>query len=314
MRPNLVALLAIMAMIGTSAAIVTGAVAGGNATMSVSPASQNRLTGQLFDVYVMVDTPNEIGAYEFSMVYDSTVLRVVAVTNDTFLGQTGRQPNCLNISNDNLIHFGCGTSGSALGPSGLGRLTWIRLEAIGVGTSPLSLRLASLADVNGDPLPVNDSDGSVTVLLGPTPTKTNTPQPTATAVPATPIPSSTPAPAATATATLAPAPTSTPAPAPTSTSAPATSTPVVAAGATLTPLPPTTTQTPKPPSQRTATAYVATQTRTTGSAPTSTSVPGALPASTGSSEPVTSAPQQGVLGAGRRPGIRLPDTGSGGKR
>jgi hypothetical protein len=135
------------------------------ATMAISPVEQTRTQGRLFSVFVTVDTPRTIGAYEFSLRYDPSIVKIVSVVDTGFLGKTGRPVTCFTINLDNLLRFACASSGTTPpGPEGRGMLTRIVFEAASPGVSQLSLRNVVLTTEDGDGIAVTDHDGVARVI------------------------------------------------------------------------------------------------------------------------------------------------------
>lgn len=160
----------------------------------VQPPSQVAQTGVQFTVDIVVDMVTNLGAYEFTVAFDPSLVSYVGVTNGTFLGSTGRGANCLGpFPEAGSVRFGCVTIGDEPdGPSGTGVLARVRFSGLAPGTSAMNLTKVILTDVSGTPLPHTDHDGEVTVIVGPTPTPcpdgvcptpTAAPLPTATSTP-----------------------------------------------------------------------------------------------------------------------------------
>jgi hypothetical protein len=210
--------------------------ASGQATIVrvVSPGTAS--VGDSVPVSINIDNVANLGAYEWVLAYDPTVLELAPPAgsanpvNGTFLGSP-RSVLCTALTPElGTVRFGCVSSGTPdTGPSGSGVLSTVTFNAIAVGGSSLCLRWASLADasaeVNDIPLsPGQYQHGSIIVGRGSPPPAC---APAATPTPATPPPDYTPPsgetplppvatatpgpPAATATP---PGPTPTPAPTP----------------------------------------------------------------------------------------------------
>jgi hypothetical protein len=143
----------------------------------------------------MVDKVTNLGAYEFTLLFNPAIISFVGVTNGPFLGSTGRSVSCIGpVVDSGSVRFGCVTLGAEPdGPTGTGLLARVRFSALAAGTSTLDLTKVILADISGTPLPHMDLDGQVTAIVGPTPTPCpGGICPTATATPvatATPTPS-----------------------------------------------------------------------------------------------------------------------------
>ncbi|MCH7793040.1 MAG: hypothetical protein IID31_12265, partial [Planctomycetes bacterium] len=160
--------------------------------ISVYPSAQNVSAGTNIVVEIRVDNVASLAAYEFEIQYEPRLLTFVSVTNNSFLGSTGRNVTCLppQLGLD-TVRYGCVTFSPPPpdGPSGSGVLATITFSTSCAGSSPLAFTLAGLGDALGAGLPLQTQDGSATVTGGgvcPTPTVTPTPGP------ASPTPSPTP--------------------------------------------------------------------------------------------------------------------------
>lgn len=243
----------------------------GTTAVVIDPQSQQVGPGDVFAVDVVVQSVKNLGAYDFTLVYNPNVINFESVTNLSFLGSTGRSVSCPPpMAEGWLLRFGCVTTGLGIpGPSGSAQLAEIIFRAAAPvpypGWSTLQFQEVGLADPLGEPISAQLGSGSVYVLSPPTstPTATYTPTPTNTYTPkptetytATPTDTDTPTPTETYTPTPTETytPTPTEAPAPTETETP-TPTPVETPTpeATTTPTPteaatpaPTETETPTP--------------------------------------------------------------------
>jgi hypothetical protein len=169
----------------------------GTTTMCISPTSQVEDTGITFTVDVVADNASNLGAYQFTLSFDPSVISLVSVTNGSFLGSTGRDVACLGpTASGDGVSMTCVTTPPAGppgpdGPAGSGVLTSIEFSGLAPGDSPLTLSDAILADISGNAIPAAVQSGSVTIIQGatatpcpggvcPTSTPTLTPTPTAT--------------------------------------------------------------------------------------------------------------------------------------
>jgi hypothetical protein len=206
-----------------------------NPTVRIHPDESVVGVGDTFTVTVMIDHASDLGAFEFGMSFDPSVVHVDGGVQREFLASTGRFTETLPITPslgiDNVageLSFGAFSYGDVSGPEGTGTLALITLTAQGEGESPLDLRSVRLVDTASPPSSqvVTGEDG--TVVVGAGPTATSTPTPTET---------STPTATSTATATATPTPTSTDAATPTPTATGTPPTPTSTATATTTPEP-----------------------------------------------------------------------------
>lgn len=155
------------------------------------PSAQIRVGDPAFAVEVAVDDVVNLGAFEFDLTYDSSVLEFVGVDVGPFLGSSGRNVRCLDPRvHPGYVRFVCVTLGAtpARGADGSGVLATVTLAPTGPGTSPLHFDSAILVQPDGQAIPGALQDASITVAspgLPPTPLPTGT-APTATAVDITP--------------------------------------------------------------------------------------------------------------------------------
>ncbi len=204
----------------------------------IEPADSVMGLNETFVVQVMIEEANNLGAFQFNLVYDPSILQVTEATLGAFLESTGNSAVAIGPEVDNAegrVTFGAISFGSAAGPSGTGVLATITCTAQGEGSTALELREVQVLDTAASIQWATVEDGQVVVRSAeaPTPTATDTPVLAATATPA-PAATDTPVPAATATpvptntpevaATLTPTATALPSPTPSVTS-PAAETP-----------------------------------------------------------------------------------------
>ena len=212
-------------------AVVDGGVAGTPITVvRITPVSQKVAAPDNVIVEIRVDDVVDLGAYEFEIRYEPSVLSFASVENGLFLSSTGRSVVCQVPQLDQalgMIRHGCNTVGPPppFGPSGSGLLATVSFLTSCAGTSELTLALVNMTDATITPPDVPivfaTQDGSVDVNGGPpclTPTPTYTPTPTDTPTPTitpTSTPTDTPTRTPTDTSTRTPTDTSTPTDTPT---------------------------------------------------------------------------------------------------
>jgi hypothetical protein len=247
-------------------------------TVRIEPVQSTVTVEESFTVSVMIDNADDLGGFQFDLLYTPAIVTVDDVTLGDFLGSTGRNTVGIPLIIDNeagQVTFAAVSGGSAPGPNGTGELAVISLAAQGEGQSDLDLQDVTVLDTDIIAQETTVEDGTVVVESAPTPTPTATATPTDTPTQTpTSTPTATPTAAPTATATAAATPTPTTTSTPTSTSAPtptSTATPTPATTST-----PTSTSAPTPTSTATPTATAtaaATPTPTTTSTPTTTPSP-----------------------------------------
>jgi len=175
----------------------------GPVMVRVTPASQEAALGVPFTVDIVVDNVVNLGAYEFSLSYNSAVLQYSGAANGSFLGSSGRSVWCPSLEGGGgAVRIACVTLGpEPPGPSGSGVLATVAFLPISTGATEVKLEEVILTDPMAEVIPAGTQDGSVTV--GPAPAPTDTPLPTST---------HTPGPSPTPTETRTPGPPSTPTP------------------------------------------------------------------------------------------------------
>jgi hypothetical protein len=115
-----------------------------------------------------------LGHYQFTVLFDPTVIKYVSVQNGPFLTSTGRQINtCYNPSGhdplNGVVTYLCVTNGNPpggptpFGPEGSGVLATITFLPVATATTSLQFQDTILAEVPGTAIPHTTQDGSVTV-------------------------------------------------------------------------------------------------------------------------------------------------------
>jgi len=117
-----------------------------------------------------------LGAYEFEVHFNPTVIQYVSVVNGPFLTNTGRLIwSCfsrfgIHDPANGVIHYTCSTTGNPLGgwtpfgPEGSGVLSTITFVPLVAGTTPLQFQNTLLPEITGTTaVPHTAEDGSVTV-------------------------------------------------------------------------------------------------------------------------------------------------------
>lgn len=158
-------------------------------TLSFSPASVTKKTGETFALEVTIDTAeNQVVAAELHVVYDPTKLEAQTITNSSLF------PNILasGVVDRGTATITVGTTDTKKPAKGVGTVAVVRFKALDKTDTPTSVRLAPNTFVGGL------GEGATNVLVGTTPanitvtgdgspiptptiTPTLTPQPTATA-------------------------------------------------------------------------------------------------------------------------------------
>ena len=217
--------------------------------VSVVGPAQTVIVGDVFTASIMINLNVPSRAAQFGLDFNPAILQCQAANEGTFYKSWATShgassvvyphPTCNNTTGD-LSDMGItlagGTTGA--GPSGSGLLASVRFKALAAGTSALTLKDITVADVSSSAqrLPISTTNVQLIVLAGSG--ATSTPTPTATGTTNT---GSSPTPSATATLAPSPSQTSSPGASPTRTPTPpqggATETYVITVLPTPTPLP-----------------------------------------------------------------------------
>jgi len=149
------------------ACLAGAALAQGNqARMSVEPPEESlKEGGPEFNVNIVADDVTNLAAFQFSLSYDPSIIQYVGVKEGSFLGSSGRQPQCteprVQTGQPETLSFNCVTLGPPVslkgtaGPDGSGVLAEITFAPVGGGTTPLDLKngilVAAELDAQGRP-------------------------------------------------------------------------------------------------------------------------------------------------------------------
>jgi hypothetical protein len=184
-----------------AAGAVDSAAAQGPPVISVKPPSQSVQVGSRVTVDITISNASNIGAFEFILHFDPTVLAYADVREGPFLGSGGKSVSCLppilyedDVRYGDSVRYGCATPGTVEEPGvdGAGLLATVTFDAINDGRSPLTFVAGTgPANPNGDSLPFDVEEGIVAVVAAGDPVPT-TPEPTPTRNPValTPAPPS----------------------------------------------------------------------------------------------------------------------------
>jgi len=172
----------------------------------IEPAHSAVSLGETFAIEVMIEGARDLGAFQFELAYDPSIVQVKGVTVGDFLGSTGRSVVPLGPEVDEeagRVIFGAISFGVGPGPDGRGTLAVVTLTAREEGGTALDLRDVQVLDIGGSPQPVTVEGARLTVRGGAAPARTLTP----TLAPSPlPTPTTTKAPAAGIITTLMPSP------------------------------------------------------------------------------------------------------------
>lgn len=171
------------------------------------PSGDVQVGGAPFTVDVLVEDVVNLGAFEFTLRYDSSVLGFVGVENGALLASSGRRVECLDPRvSPGSVHLVCVTLGALPpGVDGSGVLASLTFAPAAPGTSPLQLDEAILASPDGQRISAANESASITVTV---PGAPRTPPAGASPVPTvaqlTPVETTATATTATATTPIAP--------------------------------------------------------------------------------------------------------------
>jgi hypothetical protein len=147
------------------------------------PAEQVKKGGPDFQVNVVADNVTNLAAFEFSLSYDASTIKYLGVEGGSFLGSTGREPQCLDPKveggNPETLRFNCVTLGPPIsvpgakaGANGSGILATITFSPIGGGKSALDLKegrlIAAELDAKGMPAEISTAVENSTLTVGST--------------------------------------------------------------------------------------------------------------------------------------------------
>ena len=148
-------------LIGSETTQATAAIP----VVKITPAYQKVEPGDTFTVTVMMDSAVNLGAFEFAVSFDPSVLHVEGVELGDFLGSTERTTMAVGPEIDNemgSLYFGAFSLGRQLGPEGTGALAVLDLMVESAGVSLLDLHEVRIADTQANLQTVTVEDGSVT--------------------------------------------------------------------------------------------------------------------------------------------------------
>lgn len=131
--------------------------------VSVQPGEIQVAPGRVFTVAIEASEASDLGAFEFFLAFDPSVLRVMGAQAGDFLTSTGRRlvPLGPTMSSDQ-VGYGAATYGYEPGVSGQGVLARVTFQAVGTGTSVLHFNRLIVTDTAARVLSVRGVDGQVT--------------------------------------------------------------------------------------------------------------------------------------------------------
>lgn len=139
-------------------------------TLTVVGPSAPVALGQRYSAEVLIDGADNLGSFEFRLVFDPTVTStsVEEVRLAGFLGNTGRDLGELRLASPSAggtgLTYGAYSFGMPAGASGSGLLASVELTAIAAGESSLELEDVVITDVAGNQQDVETTGGRVRVV------------------------------------------------------------------------------------------------------------------------------------------------------
>jgi hypothetical protein len=129
------------------------------------PSGNVQVGGAPFTVDVLVEDVVNLGAFQFTLRYDSSVLGFVGVENGALLASSGRRVECLDPRvSPGSVHLVCVTLGALPpGVDGSGVLATLTFAPAAPGASPLQLDEAILASPDGQRISAANESASITV-------------------------------------------------------------------------------------------------------------------------------------------------------
>ncbi len=150
----------------TSTATPTATPEVANANLWISPAVSTGMAGMPLTVTVAISNVNDLGGFQFTLAYSTSLIHVQSVTIGPFLGSTGRSvlespPVLNNVAG--IATFMATTLGVNPGPVGAGALAEVVLIPQTAGNAALQWQTAQLYSTGGATLPLDTQAGSVII-------------------------------------------------------------------------------------------------------------------------------------------------------
>jgi general secretion pathway protein D len=124
-----------------------------------------------FTIDLVVEDVANLGAFQFELRFDPSVLGFVEIERGPFLGSSGRRVECLDprVTSES-VRLTCVTLGAMpRGADGSGVLVTVTLDPAGPGTSLLRLDDVILTHPDGQPIPIAIEHASINVVPPGTP-------------------------------------------------------------------------------------------------------------------------------------------------
>lgn len=120
--------------------------------------------GQEFTIPVFIDPGSHpLGAYTIRLIFDPKILNVVSITGGSAQGFTENPVTDPRKFRAGDLLFDGSNAVSLTAPTGKSVVAMVRLKAIGIGSSTVSVSAANLSDTDGRTLASHGSSGTVKV-------------------------------------------------------------------------------------------------------------------------------------------------------
>lgn len=130
------------------------------AQLEVLPEASKVAVGDVFTQEIMINGAVDVTAYSSNLEFDHTVVNVLSVEDAGFLGAV---ETTFDDSVEDVVAFGATMIDPMVGEDGSGTLVIVTLEAVGVGTSPLTLSGSRLLNSDADELTPAEKGAEVEV-------------------------------------------------------------------------------------------------------------------------------------------------------
>lgn len=120
-----------------------------------------------FTLNVVIQDVVNLGAFQFDVTYNPSIVHVTSVSIGAFPGSTGRTVSPVGPVIDNSagrVTFGAFTFGTQPGPNGTGVLAIITFAPRAGGTSPIQIQNLQVADIASNPISASIENGQVEII------------------------------------------------------------------------------------------------------------------------------------------------------
>jgi PKD repeat protein len=173
MRLTVVVVLSVLFLIGISTGLVQAReerdpqrVAASTVTVTIQPVVQQVALGLPFTIAVAISNVQNLGGFQFDLVYNPAQVQVNGASLGSLLGSTGRTLSVLGPQIDNTTgrtRYGAFSFGAQPGPDGAGTLAVLTMTAPLTTTAVFTLENVHVSDVTGNAQTTTVQGGSVIV-------------------------------------------------------------------------------------------------------------------------------------------------------